>query len=181
VLGRKGLKWALRIVGFFITAIVLLAWREASVKSGMESGVMGAFRGVIVFATYLAFFEWTKSLDPNSLNSDTDKTVPRIIGAELAKFVAVSTLVVAITYNIAPQNVNPEAVWWVSIIGIAIFAIWLWREKEQGDQEGKAVVTDPKPIERSQFEKAVWWVLAFLVFFIIVVPILFLILGAANT
>ena len=91
---------------------------------------MGAFRGVIVFGTYLAFFEWTKSLGPDAQNDATGESTPRIIGEELAKFVAISTLVVVITYKIAPHNINPEAVWWVAIIGIAVFAIWLWRDKE---------------------------------------------------
>jgi len=56
--------------------IVILVWREASMKSGMEGGVMGAFQGLIVFGTYLVFFEWTKSLDPDSLKDATNKPAP---------------------------------------------------------------------------------------------------------
>lgn len=130
--GRKGLKWALRIVGLFVAVFVLLAWKEAAVKGGIESGLMGVFRGLIVFGTYLAFFEWTKSLDPVLLNRETDTPVPRIVGAELAKFVTISALVVVIAYKSAPHNVSPEGVRWASIIGIAIFAVWLWREKDPG-------------------------------------------------
>ena len=143
VLGRKGLKWGLRLIGLFLTMIVILVWREASMKSGMDGGVMGAFRGVIVFGTYLAFFEWTKSLDPDTPKGATDNPAPRIIGAELAKFVAVSTLAVAIAYKIAPHNINPEAVWWVAIIGMAVFTVWLWREKKQVHQPSNLNITDP--------------------------------------
>jgi hypothetical protein len=73
-------------------------------------------------------------------------------------------------------------VWWVSTIGIAVFAIWLWREKGQDHQTAEAAATDPKPIKRSQFEKAVWWVLGILVLLFIVLPILVIIIvGAADT
>ena len=153
-------------------AIALLVWREAAVKSGMESGAMSAFRGVIVFSTYLAFFEWTRSLDPSLLGDKTEKPLPKIIGAELAKFVVVSTLVLAVTYKIAPHNVNPEAVWWVSIIGISMFAVWLWRNADQPNRK----VTDAKSTKPSSFQQAPVWVVGFLVVFAI-----FLIVGIVRS
>lgn len=176
VLGRKALKWGLRIVGLFIMMILLLIWREASMKSGMEGGLMGALRGVIVFGTYLAFLEWTKLLDPAASGNGTDKPVSRIVGSELAQFIGGSILVAAITYKIAPNNVNPEGVWWACIILIFSFAVWLWRNKEQAPQPSKAKVTDANSSKRSAFGIALFLVVGFLVFLLI-----FLILGYARS
>ena len=83
---------------------------------------------------------------------------------------------VAITYKIAPHNINPEAVWWVSIIGISLFLLWLWRDKEQAHQPDKAQVTDTKSTKRSTFEQVLLWVVGFLVFLVIV-----LVLGTAGS
>ncbi len=135
VAGRKLLKWSLRVIAFFIAMIVYLAWKELSAKTGMESAAMGAARGIAVFGAYLAFVEWTKSLDVDKSEMPNGEPVARITEQQLATFVGASFLVVVLAYYSAPHNQTPEAVWWTAIIYMAAHAAWLWLFPTKSEEE----------------------------------------------
>lgn len=131
--GRTVLKWTLHVVGLFVFMMVYLVWKELAMKAGMESALMGAARGVIVFGTYLGFVEWTKSMGAGRDGATTNKPTARITGVDLVKFVGTSIIIAGITYKIAPYNVNPDAVWWVSIVAIVFVGAFIWEKRQKAN------------------------------------------------
>jgi len=131
VAGRKVLKWGLRVIGLFFAMILYLVWKEASMKAGMEGAAMGAARGIIVFGYYLAFVEWTRSLDATRFEGTNDRPTSRITGEKLAKYFGIGVLIAAFAYKSAPFNESPAGVWWVSMIMIAVAVILMWHENKK--------------------------------------------------